>query len=149
MILFIYVLFLAMLGLHCYSGFFSSWGKWGLLSSCGVWALHCGGFSCCRAQALGCTGLSSRGAWAQWLRLPGSTTPAEKWCHPGLVALRRVGSSQTRDQTCRSPCTGRQVLYHWTPEKPHHCIFDLSSQDTGFLSQPAIFSGNNHLHISH
>ena len=23
-------------------------------SSCGWWASHCGGFSCCRAQALGC-----------------------------------------------------------------------------------------------
>ena len=27
----------------------------GLLPSCGVRASHCGGFSCCRAQALGCT----------------------------------------------------------------------------------------------
>ena len=27
-------------------------GERGLLSSCGAQALHCGGFSCCRAQAL-------------------------------------------------------------------------------------------------
>ena len=26
---------------------------WGLLSSCGVWASHCSGFSCCGAWALG------------------------------------------------------------------------------------------------
>ena len=30
---------------------FSSHSKWGLLSSCSVWASHCSGFSCCRAQA--------------------------------------------------------------------------------------------------
>ena len=34
---------------------FCSCSKQGLLSSCHVWASHCGGFSCCRAQALGCT----------------------------------------------------------------------------------------------
>ena len=49
---FIY-LFLAVLGLCCYSGFFSSCGEWGLLSGCGARASHCAGFSCCRAQALG------------------------------------------------------------------------------------------------
>ena len=37
---------------------FSSCGKWGLLSSCGVRASHCSGFSCCRARALGHTGFS-------------------------------------------------------------------------------------------
>ena len=36
----------------------------GLLSSCGVQALHCGGFSC-GAQALGPLGISSCGAQAQ------------------------------------------------------------------------------------
>ena len=30
----------------------------------------------------------------------------------GLVALRHVGSSQTRDQTC-VPCIGRWILNHW------------------------------------
>ena len=32
---------------------FSSCSERGLLLSCGAWASHCGGFSCCRAQALG------------------------------------------------------------------------------------------------
>ena len=39
---------------------------------CGVWASHCGGFSCCGARALGARasvvvahGLSSCGSWAQ------------------------------------------------------------------------------------
>ena len=42
-----------MLGLYCCSGFFSSCREWGLLSSCDIQA-YCGGFSCCRAEALGC-----------------------------------------------------------------------------------------------
>ena len=43
---------------------FSRCGEWGLLSSCGVLASHCGGFSFCGAQALGHMGFSSCGAWA-------------------------------------------------------------------------------------
>ena len=35
---------------------FSSSGEWGLLSSCGALASHCGGFSCCRAWTLGHSG---------------------------------------------------------------------------------------------
>ena len=41
---------------------FSSCDEWRRLSGCGVWASHCGGFSCCGAQALG-PGLGSRGSW--------------------------------------------------------------------------------------
>ena len=33
------------------AGFLSSYSEWALLSSCALWASHCG-FSCCRAQAL-------------------------------------------------------------------------------------------------
>ena len=40
-------------------GLFSYWGKWGLLSSCHVWASHCSGFSRCGAQAPGCVGFCS------------------------------------------------------------------------------------------
>ena len=50
----------------------SSLGHADFLSSCGVQASHCGGFSCCGAQALGAWasvvvahGLSSCGTWAQ------------------------------------------------------------------------------------
>ena len=39
--------------------FFSSFGEWGLLSSCSVLVSHCGGLSRCRAQALGHAGFSS------------------------------------------------------------------------------------------
>ena len=38
-------------------GVFSSCSEQGLLSSCGAWTSHCGGFSHCRAQALWCVGL--------------------------------------------------------------------------------------------
>ena len=37
---------LSVMGLHCCVCAFSSCGKRGLLSSCGVWASHCHGFSC-------------------------------------------------------------------------------------------------------
>ena len=40
------------LGLCCCARAFSSCSDWGLLSSCHVRASHCGGFSCCRAQAV-------------------------------------------------------------------------------------------------
>ena len=45
--------FLAALVLHCCAWTYSSYNELGLISSCGVWASHCSGFSCCRAQALG------------------------------------------------------------------------------------------------
>ena len=59
------ILFLALLGHHCCVGFFSSCGKQRTPYSCGVRASHWGGFSCCRAWALGCTGFNSCITWAQ------------------------------------------------------------------------------------
>ena len=54
----------------------SSWGEQGLLSSCTERAPQCGGFSCCRVQALGAwdsvaaaPGLSGCGSWAPGHRL--------------------------------------------------------------------------------
>ena len=44
-------------------GLFSRCCEWGLLSSCGAQASHCGGFSC-GAQALGHGAFSSCGTWA-------------------------------------------------------------------------------------
>ena len=51
-------LFLVVLGLHGYLQIFSSYGEQGLLSSCGAQASPCGGFSRCRAWALGHAGFS-------------------------------------------------------------------------------------------
>ena len=39
-----FYLFLVALGLGCCAQAFSSCGEQGLLSSCGAWASHCGGF---------------------------------------------------------------------------------------------------------
>jgi len=46
-------LFIGWVGSLLLYGLFSSCRELRLLSSCGTWALHCGDFSCCRAQALG------------------------------------------------------------------------------------------------
>ena len=74
-ILFIY-LFLAALGLQCCARAFSSCSERGATLHCGAWASHCGGFSCCGAQALGAwasvvvaRGLSSCGSRALECRL--------------------------------------------------------------------------------
>ena len=81
--LFIYLL-LAALGLHCCTWAFFSCSEQGLFSSFGAQAFHCGGFSCCGAQALGtrasvvvgmCIPEPSCGAWA-WL-------PHGMWNLPG------------------------------------------------------------------
>ena len=50
-------------------GPFSSCSERGLLSSCSVWALHCGGFSWCGAGALGQGDFSSCGSWGLEHRL--------------------------------------------------------------------------------
>ena len=67
---------MAVLGLCCCTPAFSSCGKCGATLRCGAWASHCGGFSCCRARALGAWasvvlahGLSSCGARALEHRL--------------------------------------------------------------------------------
>ena len=64
-----------------------------------AWASHCGGFSCCRAQA-------------------------QRLWHMGLVAPRHVGSSQTRDGT-HVPCTGSRFLSTEPPGCP--CNFKCAS----------------------
>ena len=100
---FIY-LFLAVLGLRCCLH----------RSSSGVRASHCGGFSCCRAWALGHADFSSRRLWAL------EHGPNIWW--KGFIDPRYVGSSWIRDQTPVS-CIGRQILYYWTcpPGKPLNC----------------------------
>ena len=113
--------FLAALGLRFCAWAFCSCGAWGRRFSCGERVSRCGGFSCCGAQALERTGFHSYGSWAQWL-----------WC-TGLFVPRHVESSQIRDWT-HMPCTDRQILNPWTPEKSHKyfyifdlCIFGIDS----------------------
>ena len=75
-IYFIYFIF-GCSGLCCHTQAFSNWGEQGLLSSCGSWASHSGGFSC-KAWALGHGGFSSCGTWAQQLWFPGSRAQAQR-----------------------------------------------------------------------
>ena len=81
-------------------GLFSCCGKQGLLSSCGVWASDCSGFSC-------------RAAWAhglQQLQPPGSRATQKLWC-TGLATLRHAGLPRPG----MSPC-----LLHWQAESLPH-----------------------------
>ena len=64
---FLFINFLAVLGLGCCVWAFSSCSKRGLLSSCSERSSHDSGFSCCRAEALGCMSFSICGAQAQQL----------------------------------------------------------------------------------
>ena len=68
---FIYLLAVGSLLLY---GLFSSCRELGLLSSCGTWALHCGGFSCCIAQALGtqASAVVAHGLQQLWLVVSGA-----------------------------------------------------------------------------
>ena len=74
--IYLFYLFLAASGLHCYARAFSSCDEQGTTFRCGARASHCGGFSRCGSQALGtqasvvvARGLSSCGLWALERRL--------------------------------------------------------------------------------
>ena len=90
-------------------GFFCNYREWGATLESQCKGFHCGGFSCCRGQALGRATCSICGTWAQWLQFLGSR--AQSLWHMGLVAPQQVGSSWIRDQTCVS-CIDMQILYH-------------------------------------
>ena len=88
-----YLFILTALGLCCYMWAFSRCRGWRLLFSCRVGASHCGGFSCCRAQALGHAG---------------SVVVTS-----GFSCFTACGIFPDQDQTC-VPCIGRRVLNHRT-----------------------------------
>ena len=61
--------------------------------------------------------------WPLLFGRTGSRVPGlQQLCHMGLVALRHVGSSQTRDWTC-VPCAGRRILNRWTTREVPACSF--------------------------
>ena len=98
----IYLFIYGLLGLCCCTWAFSSCGKHGLVSSCWMWASHCGGLSCCRAWALGCVGLSSCNTQVQlphnmWRTLiPGPGIEAMSPALPGgFLTTGPVGKSKT------------------------------------------------------
>jgi len=127
-----WVFFLFALGLLLRTAWFSKFSSFTTLS-CGAQASHCGGFSCCGAQALGtwasvdaAQGLIS--CWFSSRRLMDSRTQTQwLWC-TGFSCPRHVGSSKTRDQTS-FPCIARQILNHWTTrEAPSFYFLKTSSQ---------------------
>ena len=79
--------------------------EWGLLSS-GAGAFHCGGFSCCRARALGNIEFSRCGLGPSLLQ--------------GMWDLPESGISP-----CVS-CIGRWIFYHWATSEAR-VIFQFSS----------------------
>ena len=84
----------------------------GLPSSCSLWDSHCSGFPFCRAQALG--------PMRPVVVVLGSTAQAQLlWC-AGLVALKHVGASRTRDRT--------HVFWYWQAD-----FFPLSHQGSPSL----------------
>ena len=89
----LFYLFLAMLGLPCCGRAFSICREQGLLSNCGHAVSHCSGFFLLWSMGSGHVGFSC--------------------FDPGLVALRHVESSWTRDRT-HVPSTLRQTAKHWT-----------------------------------
>ena len=89
-----------MVGVHCCTQAFSSCSKQGLLSSCGAWASHCGGFSCCEAWALG--------LWESVVAVHGFSS-----CGNKLSCSLAHGIFWTKDWT-HIPCIARQILNHWT-----------------------------------
>ena len=100
---YLFICFFAVLGLHCCMGFSPVVMSGRLLSSCGMWASHCNGFSCCGAGSLGHTasvavvhGLSSCSSQALEHRL--STCGTWAWLCCGIW-----DSSRIRDQTCVCP----------------------------------------------
>ena len=89
--------------------------------------LWCEGLSlrwplCCRTQALGCTGFSTCGVWAQLLQLEGSRAQVQWLWHTGLAAPQHVESFWTKDRT-HVPCIGRQTLNHWSTKEVSLLIF--------------------------
>ena len=87
---------------------FSSCGKQVLLSRSGVQASHCGGLSCCRAQALGTHRL-------QWLWHVGSIVIVRR-----KAALQHVGSSWSR-----------QILYQCTTREAHIPLYICTTSSLG------------------
>ena len=120
---FLYVnfyLFLAVLDLCCCGGFFPSCGKRGLPCGCGAQASHCSDFSL-RSLVPGCGG--SAAVPGAFRGCSSSRTQAQGLCCLGVVALRHVGSSWTRDRRAHVSCSGRQILDPEPPGKPLLMVF--------------------------
>ena len=150
-------------GSPCCSRAFSCYSEWGLLSSCGVQASHCSGFSCCGAQALrhansvvGAHRLHSTGsvvvAWGLWAE--GSVVVARRLsCLTTCGIFPDQGSNlcplhwqfSSVAQSCLTLCdpmdcsTPDLPVHHQLPEFTQtqvHCVGD-AIQPSAPLSSPS------------
>ena len=106
-----------MLGLCCCMRAFSSCGKQALPSSCGVQASHCGGFSYCRAQALGTHRL-------QWLWHVGSIVIVHRRSCPAAYGI-------FLEQGSNPASWSRQILYRCTTREAHIPLYICATSSLG------------------
>ena len=113
---------------------FSSCSNWGLLSSWAVWASHCGGFSCCRAWALGHVGLRSCGAQAY--------LPHGKW-NLLRLGIKSMSPTLAGGFLITGPVGKSTLVYIWSlwwlskispvcMNSPHRTWFHISSLPWSF-----------------
>ena len=105
--LFIYSLFLTVLGLHCWAGF-SLVVASGAMLGCGMWASRCRGFFRCVAWAVGHRLQIDNSTWAQQERLRDLEHRRNNWVH-GLSCSVACGTFPDQGLNCVS-CV---ALYYW------------------------------------
>ena len=120
--LFIYLFILDCVGSSLLHAGFLQLRRAGATLCCSARASHCGGISCCRAQALGARASVVVACGLQQLWLVGSRMQAQQLWHTGSVSLQHVGQSQNRAQT-HVPCIGRQILNHCTTREAPKFVF--------------------------
>ena len=142
---FYYYYYVSALGLCCYTPAFSSFGEKGLLARCCVGASHCGGVSCCGAQALWHRGFSSCRGWAQ--------LPCSMWNLPGpgieamspAVAGRFLTTGPRGKSCCRCQLGGPGCMFqpsfitriHWE----YQALVQFHQRDTFFFVSHSKFLG--------
>ena len=108
-------------------------------SHCSARVAHC----CRRLLQLRRPGLSL--CWLLSLQSTGWAGGQERRC-TGFAALQPVEPSQTRGQTC-VPCTGRQILNHWTMRGVLGPLFIVSSSCKYFQLYLLKYSRHNCIKI--
>ena len=126
--IFIYLFIWLPLGLHCCMRAFSSCGQQGLLFV----VVH--GPLVAVASLVEEHGLQAHRLQQLWLA--GSRAQAQELWRTGLVALRHVRSSWTRDRT-RVPCIGRQILNHCVTREVPGCYFITLKKENYSSTHPA------------
>ena len=109
---------------------------WVFIAGCGLSLVVVrGGYS-----SLWCSGFSLW--WLLLLQSTGSRCTGFSNCSTGLLTLRHVGSSRTRDWTC-VPCIIRWILNYWTTREHWLYSFDhyIILQKVWLLGLPLWYGG--------